>query len=191
MSQLIRTFIAIPLSGRIKEELLKLQEELKKSQAQVKWVRPEGTHLTLKFLGNVEGEKILEIEEAVAKKTKDCSPFLLSLGCLGVFPDLRHPRVIWVGVEEGAFEVKELAKKVEKALLSLGFKKEGRPFSPHLTLGRVKGPKNIEGLKEILSRLKTKKISSLNVDRIEIVKSQLTQQGAIYTTLGKLQLTYP
>ncbi|MBU0567253.1 RNA 2',3'-cyclic phosphodiesterase [bacterium] len=188
MSQQIRTFIAIPLSGQIKEELSKLQEELKKSEAQVKWVSPEGIHLTLKFLGNVDEEKIREIEEAIAKKTKDCSPFLLSLGCLGVFPDFRRPRVVWVGVEEGASKVKELAKRIEKALLPLGAKKEDRPFSSHLTLGRVKGTKGIEKLKEILGCLKAKESGSLKVDRIEIIKSQLTPKGAIYTTLRKIIL---
>lgn len=188
MNQQIRTFIAIPLSDRIREDLSNLQEELKKSQAQVKWVRPEGIHLTLKFLGNVEEERILEIEEAIGKKIKGYSPFLLSLGCLGAFPDLRRPRVIWVGVEEGASEVKELAKRIEKALLPLGFVKEDRPFSPHLTLGRVKGPKNMERLKEILGPLTTKKLGSLNVHLIEIIKSQLTSKGAIYTTLKKVIL---
>ena len=188
MSQQIRTFIAIPLSDRIKEELSKLQEELKKSEAQVKWVRPEGIHLTLKFLGNVEEEKIREIEEAICRKTRKGSSFLLSLGCLGVFPDFRRPRVVWVGVEEGASKVKELAKIIEKALLPLGAKKEDHPFSPHLTLGRVKGGKGIGRLKEILSSLEAKNLGSLNVHRIEIIKSQLTPKGAIYTTLRKIIL---
>jgi len=188
MSQQIRTFIAIPLSDRIKEELSKLQEELKQNEAEVKWVRPEGIHLTLKFLGNVEEEKVQEIEEAIGKKIRKSSPFLLSLGCLGVFPDLRRPRVVWIGVEKGASEVKELARRVEKALLPLGAKKEDRPFSPHLTLGRIKGGKGIGRLKEILGSLEATKLSSLNIGRIEIIKSQLTRQGAIYTTLRKIIL---
>lgn len=192
----MRAFIAIELSNEIRGSLAQIESHLKYSGADVKWVDKDNIHLTLKFLGEIteeKSEKIKYILDEIAKQTK---PFELSLKIskegpgpfLGAFPNLDHPRVIWVGLDKGAAESKLIAEKVDDALLKIGFQKESRPFAAHLTIGRVRSPKNKEALKEKLSNLQFKAYSLQLIDAITLFQSSLTPKGPIYIKIHESKL---
>lgn len=180
----MRTFIALELSEEIKEELGRLQDELKAADAEVKWVKPQNIHLTLKFIGNAEESKIEEIKKILESISSQNHPFEISLFRPGAFPELNRPRVIWVGIDKGCAEVEKIAKIVSDELEKTGFPKEERPFSAHLTLGRVKSGRNKARLKEKILSLETRPTSSA-INHITFFRSTLTPSGAIYTALCK------
>ena len=184
----MRSFIALELSPEIKKELSRLQQELKKIDLDVKWVKPDNIHLTLKFLGNVEEAKIEQIKTALAGISSGKKPFEISLFKLGAFPNLNYPRVVWVGIDKGSSEAEDIAKLIEDDLERLGFSKEDRPFSVHLTIGRVKSGKNKIALKEKVSALEVQPKSSI-VKNITLFQSTLTRNGPIYAQVYMAQLT--
>lgn len=184
----IRTFIAINTTKEIKEKLTNIQSQLKKANADVKWVNSEGMHITLKFLGNVIIGQLESIYQMVREATSDIKQFPLSLSSLGTFPNLSNPKVIWVGIDRGKEECIELAKQIDNNLLRLGFPVEQKDFVPHLTLGRVKSPRGKNELAELITSLKTQSIGEMHISKIEVMGSQLTPKGAIYTTLQELPL---
>src|SRR5512143_3510042 len=141
MSEFIRTFIAIEIPDSIKAAMADVQKELRKTGADVGWTRPEGVHLTLKFLGPVEAELIPKLAAAVETAIKDEAPLAVEVKGTGVFPSARAPRVVWLGLGGDINVLAGIARKVDAACEGLGFKPDGRPFKPHLTLGRVRSPK--------------------------------------------------
>lgn len=184
----IRTFIAINITNEIKERLNKVQTQLKKVEADVKWTNPEGMHITLKFLGNVVIGQLESIYQMVLEATSELNPFLLSLTSVGTFPNLSSPKVIWVGVDKGKEECVKLAKRIDENLLRLGFPVEQKAFVPHLTLGRVKSPQSRKELVQLISNLKFQSFGQMEVNKIEVMGSQLTPKGAIYTTLREFPI---
>jgi 2'-5' RNA ligase len=183
----MRTFIAIELPERIKKKIEELQAPLKKTNAFVSWVKPENIHVTLKFLGEVPENKINEVFSATDKALEGAKKFTMSLKGMGAFPDFRRPRVIWIGAGSGVNELSHLANRIEEEMEKIDFPKEERKFSAHFTVGRVKSPKNIEKLMELV------KASDFQTDDIEVsemvvMKSQLHPAGAIYTPLKKIPL---
>ncbi len=183
----MRTFIAIELPETIKKEIEQLQAPLKKTGAFVSWVKPKNIHVTLKFLGEIPEDKINEVFSATQKALEGIRKFTMNLKEMGVFPDLRRPRVIWIGTGSGEEELSHLAKRIEEEMEKIGFPKEKRKFSAHFTIGRVKSPKNIEKLMELVesSDFQTEKIE---VNEVVMMKSQLHPAGAIYTPLKKVPL---
>lgn len=185
-SEGLRTFIAIVLSEEIKDFLVKLQEKLKASNADVKWVKKEGIHLTLKFLGNVEQKKIDEIIKIINNISNHMASFQLELGSIGAFPKKEIPRVIWVDLSKGDEETKAIAQKLEEEIAKLGIPKEKRAFSSHITLGRVKTSLNRKQLIEQLNYLQAnplKEKPKYKVEKITLFKSTLTPTGPIYQVL--------
>jgi len=184
----MRTFIAIELPDNIKKEIEQLQAPLKKTGAFVSWVKPANIHVTLKFLGEVPEDKINEVFSATEKALEGAKKFTMSLKGTGVFPNLRRPRVIWVGSGSGEEELSHMANRIEEEMEKIGFPKEKRKFSAHFTIGRVKSPKNIEKLMELVesSDFQTEKIE---VNEVVVMKSQLHPAGAIYTPLKKVLLS--
>lgn len=191
MTESIRIFIAVELKERTHSELSLLQSALKKSEADVKWVDPQIIHLTLKFLGYIDDKKIKDVQNILNDVAKNFKPFVLSLKEIGAFPRLDYPRIIWVGVDEGKDEASQLTKELENKLEKIGIPKEDREFHPHITLGRVKSPKNKDRLKSIIETTKFELSSKIDVDHLTLFKSQLTPQGPIYTPLfvAKMQST--
>ncbi len=188
MSDTLRTFIAIELTNELHEELHILQQEFKKSDIDAKWVEANNIHLTLKFLGNVDTgqiEKIKDILEEISKQTK---PFYLHLAGVGAFPKLDYPRVLWVGIDEGKNETIEIAKKLEEELEKIGFQKENRPFSLHLTLARIRSPKNKDKLKVLVEQTSFTSNNKVYVNKLTLFKSTLTLQGSIYETIQQVNL---
>ena len=184
----MRTFIAIQIPDIVKSELIQITDKLKSSRADLKWVKPEGIHLTLKFLGNIDEQKATEVKEVLNKVVKAEVPFEIRLEGLGAFPKPAFPRVIWAGVKEGAQNTINLAKNLEEQLEKIGFEKERRSFYPHLTLGRLRSPQNKGKLSNLLESTKFKSSSIIKVARLNLIQSTLTPTGAIYTVLYQAEL---
>ncbi|MCM8766279.1 MAG: RNA 2',3'-cyclic phosphodiesterase [Candidatus Omnitrophica bacterium] len=186
----MRTFIAVEISEEVRKEIVQIQEELKKTEADVKWVESKNMHLTLKFLGEVEAEKIELIKENLRRITQEIKSFEIAFQGLGVFPNLEFPRVVWVGIEKGKEEMVKLAMKIDDELQKLGFPKERRPFSCHLTLGRVRSSKNRDKLKRAIKERENFKIKSImDLKECILFRSQLTPAGPIYTALAQFNLS--
>ncbi len=139
----MRCFIAISLLDFIQKKLGEIQSSLKKYNADIGWTRPEGIHLTLKFLGEISEDKIAPLKTIMEQVSFIQKPFEIEIGGTGIFPDARRPRVFWVGITQGVEQVTELATQLNTQISELGFPKEERKFNPHLTLGRVRSPKNL------------------------------------------------
>ncbi|RME47375.1 MAG: RNA 2',3'-cyclic phosphodiesterase [Chloroflexi bacterium] len=185
----IRSFIAIELAEELLSGLMKVQDELRADEwtDEVRWVRPEGIHLTLKFLGNVPAVRIEAIGDGVARAVAGIRPFTVTAEGLGVFPNWRRPRVIWVGVGGDTDQLLALQERVEQAMAELGFEPEGRRFHPHLTLGRVNqraGAGYQRRLGEALQAHSVEMVGQMLVDRVSLMRSQLHPKGAVYTQLG-------
>lgn len=180
----IRTFVAVEVDEASRRELARLLTSFRASQADVKWVSPENLHLTLKFLGDIPPEAIGEVVGRLDQVSRGVKPFRLRLGGLGAFPTGAAPRVVWVGVTEGRAELSALAAKVEEALADSAARREERPFSAHLTLGRVRSPRNRERLQATMSRLKDFAGPGATVNRMVLFSSDLRPTGPIYTPIA-------
>jgi len=180
-----RGFIAIDIYAF--SRLVEFEKEIEKTGANVKLVKPENVHITLKFLGDTEEEQIDEIERIIKDAVKEINSFHIQLKGAGVFPNQNYIRVIWIGIEHGE-EIATIAHKIDGQFSRLGFKKEKRGFSPHLTVARVKSAKNKEKLLRIVEKYKDVEFGDIEVDSIKIKKSDLTQKGPVYTTLGEIKI---
>jgi 2'-5' RNA ligase len=182
----IRTFIAIDIPDSIRQKIGIIQDELKKERGRVSWAKPGNIHLTLKFLGNVAENRITDVAEAVEKAVEPFESFNFFIKNLGTFPNVRRPRVLWVGIENPPAQLISLAQNIEEELHRIGFPKEKRRFSPHLTIGRVKSI--LSG--EFIEKIKNLKFEGgeVEVKEIVVMKSDLKPTGAIYTPLHKIEL---
>jgi len=183
----MRTFIAIGVPKNIKNQIAVYEELIKKEKTKISWVKPDNIHITLKFLGEVEENKISEIYEALKKCVSNQKPFDIEVMGTGGFPNLNRPRVIWVGLKKGSDELKNLAKSIDNELEKLGFRKEKRGFSPHLTIGRVKSIYNIHEFVKMMNSVEFKG-DTFTADEILIMESDLKPTGAVYTKLCTVKL---
>ncbi len=188
----VRCFIAIELPEEVKAGLKDIQAKLKSgSQAPVKWVDPDGVHLTLKFLGGVDAAKIAPISAAMAEAAKGVPPFSLRVEGLGAFPNLRRVQVVWVGVSGEVDKLADLQQRLENNLAQLGFAPEKRRFTPHLTLARVRDQASLpqrEGLGQLIAGTGFKASYSFPVAEVSLMRSQLTREGAIYSLISLVGL---
>jgi len=183
----MRLFIAVNLPSEIRGRLADAQDRLRRAQADVSWVRAENIHVTLKFLGETEEKRLDRIRPALLEVARGSASFTISVSGLDSFGG-RVPRVVWVGVEEGAEPLSQLAKQVETALARLGFPKEKRGFTAHLALGRVRSPKNAEALLAALAETEGGHFGSVEVTQIDLMQSELRPTGSIYTVLEAFTL---
>ena len=188
----IRAFIAlqIPQTSRLvlNETIRSLKERVPDG---VRWVDPSGIHLTLKFLGNVTPAQVEEVLEAMHWPATSVAPFQINLYGLGTFPNEKRPRVVWAGIQGELDSLMELQEKLEKATGGLGFARERRPFSPHLTLGRVKEQVPDSVRRRIGIGLGSKSLEPGEpwlVEAVYLVRSQLAPSGATYSNLGLARL---
>lgn len=183
----VRAFVAIELPSSVKSALSQLQDNLKRSEhASVKWVNTGSIHLTLKFLGNIATETIPELTKVLSEAARGITPFHLELGEMGVFPNLRAPRVVWVGLRGETATLSVLQENIESALIPLGFPPENRAFSPHLTLGRVRekaSPGERRSLGQAVASSKVASTEPFPVDSLSLMRSTLTREGAVYSCL--------
>ncbi len=183
----MRTFVAIPLPEECRSMLDQMQRNLRSYGAEVGWVAIPSIHLTLKFLGEVDPEIIPKLAESLEAASASSHAFNLRLRGLGCFPDQRSPRVIWCGLEGDADALSALQDPVEKVCSQYGFPPENRAFKPHLTLGRVKGKRNLQPLIDCI-KIGSDLERSFRVDHYNIYKSTLNPKGAIYTVLRTIAL---
>lgn len=178
---MIRTFIALPIPDDIKERLADAITQLKGKNHGVRWVRPEGMHLTLKFLGDTPEDLVSRISEGLDTAARGCHPLTLSLAGCGAFPNVRRPRVVWAGLTGDVDELFCLAASVEKASARCGVPQERRPFSAHITLGRLKAPTMLDlGIDSFTGRF--------TVSEVLLYRSELLPGGARYTVLHRSSL---
>ena len=181
-TELTRSFIALEFSDEVKNEFARVEKLFRESGADVKWVDPLMAHLTLKFLGNITNDQISSISARLQTIASHFTSFSIKLEGAGSFPKWDFPRVVWIGLGEGGETVKKVAKEVEDATAEEGFEREKRAFSPHITIGRVKSPKNKDKLKSIASKIEVKPVSC-DISRIVLFKSELLRTGAVYSEL--------
>ncbi len=188
----IRSFIAIELSGEVKQALARLQEKLKPgSRAPVRWVDTNSIHLTLKFLGDIDENITGKIAAVMEEAASGTHPFHLEISGLGVFPNPRRVQVVWVGLSGEVERLGQLQKRIESGLVPLGFAAESRSFTPHLTLARVRDratPEERQDLGRLIEGTRFEACSSLKVDSVHLIKSQLTREGPIYSRLSSVEL---
>lgn len=188
----IRTFIAIELPLEVKKALTRLQERLKTGDdKQVKWVEPENIHLTLHFLGNVASDMTSKITAAMEHASTGARHFQLEVGGLGAFPNMQRVQIIWVGLAGDLDKLDRLQKDIGANLTPLGFKPETRPFNPHLTLGRVRDfirPEERAALGQLLENMPFNARFKVDVVAVNLMKSQLTPKGPVYTKLASVKL---
>lgn len=169
----------------------KVQDELRKDGFNIRWVRPRGIHLTLKFLGDIDRKDLDPLGVALTKVAEGVRAFTLRGAGLGVFPDAHRPRVIWVGLAGDVRDLLTLQGRLEAHLAPLGHARERRPFRGHLTLGRVKGRLDTPCLIKHLEALKDFCTDPFVVRSIVLFQSTLRPQGALYTRLAEARLREP
>jgi 2'-5' RNA ligase len=183
----MRLFVAVNLPSEVRERLAAEQDRLRHAQADVSWVRAENIHVTLKFLGETEEKRLDRIPPALLEVARGIAPFSVQVSGLGSFGG-RVPRVVWVGIQEGAEPLSRLAKDVEAAMGRLGFPKEKRGFTAHITLGRVRSARNAEALLTALAQTETGPFGSVEVHQFELMQSELRPTGSVYTVLAEFPL---
>ena len=183
----VRLFVAVPLPESVLEQLADVRYRLqgKVPPGTVRWVSSDGIHLTLKFLGDTPRDKIPTVKEALSVVGRNALPCTLVAQGLGCFPNLRRPRVLWVGVTEPTGRLELLQKAIEEAMTSLGYKPERHSFTPHLTLGRVRraSGRDQRQIADAVRDTTVGELAEFSADGFELIRSDLKPGGAEYTTL--------
>jgi len=183
ISEAFRAFIAIDLPESIKSFLSEAQEALKLYGFRVKWVRPQNIHLTLKFLGDTATADTDKIVEAMTLAARNCPIVSLTAKGVGVFPNIRRPRVIWAGLNGQIETLANLQQTLDAHLADLGFARDTRAFKSHLTLGRVKGKIAPDKMLAAIDKLKEFESESFETHQVILFQSELRPSGAVYTQI--------
>lgn len=190
---MIRSFVAIDLSDSAKDSLRDLGEKLRSQtpSGSVRWIRVEGIHLTLKFLGNVAETDLPKIKAVLAQVGQRHGSFTLAIEGVGCFPNAKRPRVVWVGVKEVTGALAAVQRDVEKSLVPLGFEREKRAFHPHLTLGRTRrgiNSRDQRGIGDVIASANVEELARIEVESFRLMRSDLYPDGAEYTPLAIFSL---
>jgi 2'-5' RNA ligase len=188
MSKSIRTFIAVRLPEIVLAAIDSVQERLAAHGLNVRWVATGNIHLTLKFLGEVDEDEVEDIAAVLTEAVNGFAPLRLAAAGVGVFPSVKRARVIWVGLSGQLPELASLQRSIEDRLATIGYPPEKRPFSGHLTLGRVKGLIAASRLTTAMGAFRDFASETFEVDRVVLFKSDLRPTGAIYTELRQVTL---
>lgn len=190
---MVRTFVAIELPPDVLQALSQARERLRQGDSgrAGRWVRTEGVHLTLAFLGEVPTERLQTIAMAVSRACQGVSAFSVTVGGLGCFPNTRRPRVVWMGVQDASGELAALQAAVGRELAAHGFPKEDRPFRPHLTLARVAQDADRAAVEALVRQVGEGRVGAqqdMLVSRVSLMRSDLRPEGALYTELWATEL---
>jgi len=177
----MRLFVALEIPSAVRENLAALLKSLRAVSPQTRWVRPDNLHVTLKFIGEVSETKVVAIRIALTGVRSD-QPVALDFRGLGFFPNEKHPRVLWAGIEASP-NLKTLAANIDEGTEKLGIRREQRPFSPHLTLARFESPRLPEKLRSAIQENAARDFGSLRTSQFHLIESKLKPSGAEYTTL--------
>jgi len=193
--KIVRAFIAVQLSDNLRRQIGSVQAELKREvfgsgrggkAVKIGWTQPEDIHLTLKFLGDIQETQVDALRAVLSKAAASARPFTLEASGLGAFPNPRAPRVIWLGLHgsnDDMGELRRLQAAVEDGAAALGFAKEARAFTPHLTLARIRDRVEAGALEPIFNAQPDRVVGGFTVSSVELIKSELRPSGAVYTTL--------
>ena len=186
----IRSFLAFDITDEMRSELAKIILLLSPRIRDVKWIKPEFMHCTIRFFGDVEEELLLgDVSKVIAREVKHQSPVKLVGRGIGVFPNWRYPRVLWAGLHGETESMISLHAKLEEALGEFGFKRDPRELRLHLTLGRAKKKfKDGKDLMGLVEKMSEKGFGEMIIDSLTLYKSVLTKEGPIYTVLKKFSL---
>lgn len=185
MAETVRAFIAIELNDQVKQAIREFQDQLKPLDCDISWVKPENAHLTLKFLGDVKMKMVPSVTEALTNLCRDLRPFDTALTRPGVFPDLRHPRVVWVGLDDTQRNLARMAESLETALGNIGFRKERRDFQAHITAGRFRSTRNLSSFTKKFVQCSLSATPALTISSVTLFKSTLAASGPIHEPLQK------
>lgn len=188
MSNTLRLFVAINFNPKIQRSIKHIQDHLGKTDCDVKWVKPKNIHITLKFLGNIEIQKIDVVKQALINHYQNTRSFKIELTQLGTFPNINHPRILWIGLKDSKQRLNQIVTLLQKALVKIGFEEDKKSFSPHITIGRMRSLKNINLLSESISTYQAPKNLTQVITTIILYKSTLTSQGPIYESLYQITL---
>lgn len=180
-----RLFIAIQLPQDIRDALKKFTEQHARLSETIRWVPHDNLHLTLKFFGNVPAKRITKIKQCLDKVAASHSAFSLAVSGIGVFPGIRNPRIIWAGTHDGNDQISAIEKTLSHSLCDIGFPKEKRSFTAHITIARVKSsissvPKQ---LTDMIEQYSQRTFGKYTVSDIALIKSDLRGPRPVYTTL--------
>lgn len=181
----IRLFIAIEVDAS--KKIKNLISELEETGINAKIVGPKNMHLTLKFLGDTDTNLVDKIESAIQESVKETDSFDIKLKNVGVFPNTNYIKVFWIGIQDED-NLKRIAKEIDERLNEIGFKKERRKFSAHLTVARIKSAKNKEKIIQLIDKYQNTEFQKIKVEKIILKKSVLTLQGPIYTNLKEIKI---
>jgi 2'-5' RNA ligase len=184
----MRLFIAIEIPDEVKKELTAVQQRLKGPGVEASWPRPEGIHLTLKFLGETPESRIPEIMNGIREAARETGPFRLEVRGVGTFPNPKNARVVWVGLSGDVEKLSRIQASVEEAITGIGFERDERAFTPHLTLGRVKYIRSRDRWLKTLEEVKDASLPGFDVTAVSLMKSELKPSGAVYTEMGRVEL---
>jgi 2'-5' RNA ligase len=184
----VRLFIALETPEPVRKELGRVITGLKTAGADIRWEREEKLHATLKFLGGTPEERVGAVSDALATAASAASPLTVSYTGLGFFPDPHQPRVVWAGLAEPTGALKDLHAAIESSMERLGFTRELRVFHPHVTLGRVRGPRGVGALR---ARVETCTFDQppMTLHEVALIRSDLRPSGSVFTTLSRSSLS--
>ncbi|MEW5702052.1 MAG: RNA 2',3'-cyclic phosphodiesterase [Candidatus Zixiibacteriota bacterium] len=186
----MRSFIAINLPDDVKAEIDAIIDRLRPAGPPARWVPATNLHLTLKFLDEIREDQVQPITDAIARATAGARPFEIRLGGFGVFPNERKARVFWIAIESGFDILKPLATAMDDQLAPLGFAREARPFSAHITLARLREPGPADRLVKAASHMSYRS-DPIPVREIDLMRSILSPKGAAYSVLSSVALQEP
>ena len=190
MKNCLRTFIAVSLSSSVLAEIKQAVRTFQANSEGVLWVEPKNLHVTLKFLGDMPLNELPQLIDAVTQSVCQARSFDLTFQGFGAFPNWESPKTLWIGCREGSEELRHLADKIDESLLPLGFPKEARRFSPHLTIGRIKKTARHSPLLPLLDEQQNRRFGSCSVREVQIFSSELTKRGPIYDELATIPLDF-
>jgi 2'-5' RNA ligase len=180
----IRSFLAFELPPEIKTVVTRVFEDSRRSTLDVRWVRPEGIHLTVVFMGNIKPGDLEAMGNEIGKVCSDFSPFQIALKGIGCFPNSRNPRVVWLGLAGDVERMSRFRDRLQEQLLPFGIQEEKRPFKPHLTLGRFKKALRDEGsLRKLMEKHEALTSPVCTLDEFMLFRSDLKPGGAVYTKM--------
>ena len=184
---MIRTFLAIDLPGTQRKIIEEHQGRWKSTKADLRWIDPSNMHLTLKFLGEIQESSKGSVKTVCKEVCCLHRGFSLFLNGTGIFPNLRRPRILWIGIGGETDLLCKLQNNIETALEEKGFSREDRAFTPHLTVGRVRSPRKLSRLVDVFLKDKIV-IEPFKVEEVIVYKSQLTPRGPLYSPLARCPL---
>jgi 2'-5' RNA ligase len=188
----LRLFVAIPLPEAVRNAIVGVQEELRKlvSPKAVRWTQPEQFHLTLKFLGDVPGDRVTVLQEALAVACAGVGALALRAQSMGFFPNERSPRVIWAGISDDTGRLVDLQKRVESVVQPFTSGQGTERFAGHITLGRIKflGRQEVGKLTAHAQTLTSRRFGEWTANEVELIQSELTPSGARHSVLAAIRL---